>query len=173
MYVLYIELYWKIYFKGATCKTRFAKCFWQLQARISMWFPYMAEKSSFPDGHGTPEVTRRNCIGAAARAWVTSDYVTSVPCCIIRLPTALSRCWDNGSIRMDHDPGLDVLGTLEINACIMIPAVLFHHQHRGSERFVPGSPVAIRIDRRLLQNTCFTSNGKKNVVDLVCGPLTT
>lgn len=65
-----------------------------------------------------------------ARAWVTSDYVTSVPCRISRLPTALSRCWDNGSIRMDHDPGLDVPGTLEINACIMIPVVLFHRRRR-------------------------------------------
>lgn len=61
-------------------------------------------------------------------AWVTSDYVTSVPCRISRLPTALSRCWDNGSIRMDHDPGLDVPGTLEINASIMIPTVLFHRR---------------------------------------------
>lgn len=74
------------------------------------------------------KVARRNCIGAIARAWVTSDYVTSVSCRIIRLPTALSCCWDNGSIRMDHYPGLDVPGTLEINACIMIPTVLFHRR---------------------------------------------
>lgn len=74
-------------------------------------------------------VARRNCIGAVvARAWVTSDYVTSVSCRIIRLPTALSCCWDNGSIRMDHYPGLNVPGTLEINACIMIATILFHRR---------------------------------------------
>lgn len=73
-------------------------------------------------------VARRNCIGAVARAWVTSDYVTSVSCRIIRLPTALSCCWDNRSIRMDHYPGLDVPGTLEINACIMIATILFHRR---------------------------------------------
>lgn len=82
------------------------------------------------------ETARRDCIGAAS-AWVTSDYVTSVPCRISRLPTALSRCWDNGSIRMDHDPGLDVPGTLEINARVMIPIVLFHRRcRRGNGSFL-------------------------------------
>lgn len=73
----------------------------------------------------------------SSRAWVTSDYVTSVPCRISRLPTALSRCWDNGSIRMDHDPGLDMPGTLEINARLMIPTVLFHRRRkRGNGSFL-------------------------------------
>jgi len=38
---------------------------------------------------------------------------------------------------MDHDSGLDVPGTLEINACIMIPAVLFHRRRReGNSAFL-------------------------------------
>lgn len=36
---------------------------------------------------------------------------------------------------MDHDSGLDVPGTLEINARIMIPTVLFHRLRiRGGEK---------------------------------------
>lgn len=102
----------------------------------------------------------QNCttrLSRSSRAWVTSDYVTSVPCRISRLPTALSRCWDNGSIRMDHDPGLDVPGTLEINARVMIPIVLFHRQRkRGNGSFLVHLSV-IRIDWVChLQNTCFT-----------------
>ena len=95
-------------------------------------------------GRGRCDVETTHRHGRAPFAWVTSDYVTSVPCRISRLPTALSRCWDNGSIRMDHDPGLDVAGTLEINARIMIPIVLFHRPAIQGNGHVPASP-----DRRI------------------------
>lgn len=41
---------------------------------------------------------------------------------------------------MDHDPGLDVAGTLEINARIMTPIVLFHRPAMQGNGHVPGPP---------------------------------
>lgn len=56
---------------------------------------------------------------ARERGW---PQITSHPslAALADCPPALSCCWDNGSIRLDHDSGLDMPGTLEINACIMI-----------------------------------------------------
>ena len=134
--------FWKIFFTAKVlCDQNEVKC------KMSRW--QNAFRAEQRDHRFLMRFVCRNCsrLHRSSRAWVTSDYVTSVPCHISRLPTALSRCWDNGSIRMDHDPGLDVPGTLEINARVMIPTVLFHRRCRRGNLSLLVYLSVIRIDR--------------------------
>ena len=49
---------------------------------------------------------------------------------------------------MDHDPGLDVPGTLEINACIMTPDRIISSTSHRREQLVPGPPAMRPINPR-------------------------